>query len=365
MRYIISAGGTGGHIYPALAIITKIKEEDKEAKILYIGTKDRMESKIIPEKGIPYFGIKLSGLNRKNILKNVAVLNDLKESYKQVKSEIKKFDPDIVIGVGGYVTFPVIKAAHKLGYKTVIHEQNSIPGLTNKMLSKIVDKIFISLPGSRSYFKNNRVIYTGNPRSQEVLKVSKILKEDYGLSNQKKLVIIVMGSLGSMTINNKLTEIIPKFEDKSYEVVFITGKDYYDNYKNLKMNNVKIYPFLDNLLAFIKASDLVISRSGASIISELTVSKVPSILVPSPYVTNNHQYKNALELVDVGASVMLEEKDFNSENLFREIDNIFSNDIKYNEMVNANKKLAVNNSQDVIYREIIKVIKEKEDEKNN
>lgn len=358
MKYIISAGGTGGHIYPALAIINKIKQEDNKADILYIGTNDRMESKIIPDKNIPYFGIELSGLNRKNVFKNIKVISNLNKSYKKVKKEIAKFKPDIVIGVGGYVTFPVIYAAHKLGIKTVIHEQNSIPGLTNKLLSKVVNRVFISLPGSKEYFKTRNIIYTGNPRSQEVVSVKPINKKTYGLNNDKKLVIIVMGSLGSMTMNQKLKDIIPNFKNKDYEVVFVTGNNYYNDYKDIKVDNVKIVPFIDNMLEYIKACDLIVSRSGASIISEITVSGVPSILVPSPYVTNNHQYKNALELANVGASVIISEEDFNSDNLIGKIDEIIENKVKYNKMVEATLKLGINDSQDRIYEEIMRVIKE-------
>jgi len=359
MKYIISAGGTGGHIYPALAIINKIKEQDKLADILYIGTTDRIESKIIPEKNIPYIGIELKGINRKNIFKNIKVLSCLNKANKILKKEIKKFNPDIVIGVGGYITYPVIKTANKLGYKTVIHEQNSIPGLTNKLLSKIVDKVFISLPGSREYFKTNNIIYTGNPRSEEITKVEKLDKINYGLSQSKKLVIIVMGSLGSMTINNKLKEIIPSFKEKDYEVVVVTGNNYYDEFKNINIDNVKILPFINNMLEYIKASDLVVSRSGASIISELTTSGIPSILVPSPYVTNNHQYKNAKELEDNNACLILEESNFNKDNLIPMIDEILNNKDKYREMVNGNLKLAVTDSATKIYEEITKVIKER------
>lgn len=359
MKYIISAGGTGGHIYPALAIVNKIKENDKNADILYIGTTDRLESKIIPEKNIPYIGIELKGINRKNIFKNIKVLSCLNKANKILKKEIKKFNPDIVIGVGGYITYPVIKTAKRLGYKTVIHEQNSIPGLTNKLLSKIVDKVFISLPGSREYFRTNNVVYTGNPRSEEVAKVKRLDKVSYGLNPNKKLVIIVMGSLGSMTINNKLKEIIPSFKEKDYEVVVVTGNNYYEDFKNIKIDNVKILPFINNMLEYIKASDLVVSRSGASIISELTTSGIPSILVPSPYVTNNHQYKNAKELEDNNACVILEESNFNKDNLIPLIDDILNDKDKYNKMINGNLKLAVTDSATKIYEEITKLIKER------
>ena len=233
MRIIVSAGGTGGHIYPALAIIHKIKEKEPNSEILYIGTKDRMESTIIPNQNIPYFSIDMKGLNRKNPFKNISVLKNYAKNIKILKKEIKRFNPDIVIGVGGYVTAPVIYSAKKLGYKTFIHEQNSIPGLSNKFLSHYADKIGVSLIDSISYFPKEKVVYTGNPRSEEAYYAKEVSKKELGLSlsDTKKLVLIVMGSLGSTTMNQKLKDTLPLFKNKDYEVVFVTGKGYYEEYK--------------------------------------------------------------------------------------------------------------------------------------
>lgn len=358
MRVIVSAGGTGGHIYPALAIIRKLQEKEKDLTILYIGTKDRMESKIIPKEGIDYLGIEMEGLNRKNPFKNVKVIKNLIANVNLLKQKIKEFNPDVVIGVGGYVTFPVIYAAHKCGVKTVIHEQNSIPGVTNKILSRYSSRVLISLPGSGEYFKTNNVVYTGNPRSEEVVKIEVANKKDYGLSNDKKLVLIVMGSLGSTTVNNKFKEILSNFKNKDYEVLFVTGKNYYDNFKDIKIKNVKIVPFLDNMLGVLKFSDLIVSRAGASMISEMTTCGVPSILVPSPYVTANHQFINAKELEDAGASVIIEERNLESDILLKTIDELLNDKEKYKSMVQANKKLGVRTSASKIYEEIKKVIKE-------
>ena len=194
MRVIISAGGTGGHIYPAISIINKIKEYDKNAEILYIGTTDRMEHEIIPNLNIPYFGIEITGIS-KSIRKSFKSLKLLLKSLKIVKKEIIKFKPDIVIGVGGYVTFPVIYEANKLGIKTIIHEQNSISGKTNNLLKKYADKVMVSLPGSVKYYPKDKVVLTGNPRSSEAYKAVPIDKKELGLTDSKKLVLIVMGSL--------------------------------------------------------------------------------------------------------------------------------------------------------------------------
>ena len=354
MRVIVSAGGTGGHIYPALSIINKIMEEDKNSEILYIGTKNRMESKIVPEKGIRFIGINIIGLKKDlSIFKAFPLFLS---SIKKCKKIIKDFKPDIVIGVGGYVTAPVIYAAHKLGVKTIIHEQNSIPGKTNRFLSKYVDKVLVSLPGSINLFKHQNVILTGNPRSEEAYFAKPIDKKELGLSNHKKLVLIVMGSLGSMTVSNALKEILPKFKNKDYEVLLVTGKDYYDNFKDINISNVKIVPYLNNMINVLKRVDVMVTRAGASTIAEILADNIPSIFIPSPYVANNHQYKNAKELEDNEAAIIIEEKDLNSENLFNNIDLLLENSVLYKKMQENLKKLGVINSSSLIFEEIKKTI---------
>ena len=224
MRVIISAGGTGGHIYPALSIVNKIKEKDKNADILYIGTTNRMEKDIVPKYNIKYHAIKIRGLDRKLSLDNIRTVKYFITAVKEVKKLMKEFKPDIVIGVGGYVTAPVIYAAHKLKIKTIIHEQNSILGMTNKFLSKYVDAVCISFPDTK--VKAKKVVYTGNPSSEDDNSIFD--KKEFKLSDDKKLVLIVMGSLGSKVVNDKMKKILPKFNDKNYEVLFITGNDYYE-----------------------------------------------------------------------------------------------------------------------------------------
>lgn len=357
MRAIVVAGGTGGHIYPAIAIINKIKEKEQGSEILYIGTTDRMEKDIIPNLGIDYIGLEMSGLNRKNIFKNLEVLKKYKKAITDAKREIKKFDPDVVIGVGGYITLPVLTAANSLGYKTIIHEQNSIPGLSNKMLARFTDCVCVSLPNSVKLFKNKNVVYTGNPRSEEIIDVAKVTKKDLGLDSTKKLVIIVMGSLGSLTMTNKLKEIITGFSGKKYQVIVVTGKGYFDNYKDLKIpGNVRIVPYMDNLINVMKDTDLLVSRAGASTIAEITAIGLPAILVPSPYVTHNHQYMNAKELEDLGACRIVTEEDFSKETIIKEIDNLLNDSKTYVEMREASKKLGVVDSATRIYTEIRKLI---------
>ena len=353
MRVIISAGGTGGHIYPALSILSKIKEKEPNSEILYIGTTNRMEAKIVPEMGINYVGVNVIGLKKDLSIFKAGFL--FLKAISKCKKIIKEFKPDIVIGVGGYITAPVIYSAKKLGIKTIIHEQNSIPGKSNTFLEKYTDKVLLSLPGSKDYFKGNTVL-TGNPRSQEAYYAKKMDKKEIGLSKEKKLVLIVMGSLGSTTISNSLFEIIPKFKNKDYEVLIITGKDYYDKYPKDLPENVKLLPFLNDLVRLLKNVDVMVTRAGASTIAEILAIGLPSILVPSPYVANNHQLYNAKELVKNNCALLLEEKDFNSENLMKKIDLLLNNSVLYKEMAENAKKLGVISSCDKIYDEIKKTL---------
>ena len=358
MKAIIVAGGTGGHIYPAIAIINKIKEKEPESEILYIGTSNRMEKDIIPKLGIPFVGIEMTGLNRKNIFSNVSVLKRFFKAVHKAEEEIKKFSPDIVIGAGGYITAPVLYAAHKLKVPTLIHEQNSIPGVSNKFIGNFADKICVSLPNSLNLFPKKKTVYTGNPRSEEIISVKKKSKKSLGFDENKKLVVFVMGSLGSTTMTEKLKKLIPMFSNKNYQVLIITGKSYYDEYKDIEVsNNVKIVPFMDDLINLLKDSDLIVSRAGASTIAEITAIGLPAILVPSPYVTNNHQYKNAKELEDNGACRIILENEFEEERIIREIDKIFDDKEAYLEMVENSKKLGITDSATRIYEEARKIIR--------
>lgn len=354
MRVIISAGGTGGHIYPAIAIINKIKKEEPNSEFLYIGTTDRMEKKLIPELGIKYEEIEISGLKRKITLENFKVIYKFIKSREKCKKIIKEFDPDIVIGTGGYVTGPVIWAAKKLGKKTFIHEQNSVVGLSNKYLTKYADKIGVSFSSTLKLFPKEKVVLTGNPCSEKALNMKKAKKEEYGLSQDKKLVLIVMGSLGSKTINEKILSYIKEFRNKEYEVMFITGESYYEIARKTRTpENVKIVPFINDLPSLMKSSDLIVTRAGASTISEILVLNLPAIFIPSPYVTNNHQYKNAMDLVTKNAALILEEKDMNKDSLIKLIDNTLKNKELYDNLKNNLKDLGIKNSGERIY-EVLK-----------
>ena len=350
MRVVISAGGTGGHIYPALAIINKIKREEPDSEFLYIGTHNRMEKDIVPKLNIPYEGIEITGFKRKLTLDNVkTVINFLKAKKPCIKL-VREFKPDVVIGCGGYVTVPVILAGKKLGYKTFIHEQNSVVGLSNKYLSKYADKVGVSFESTLSEFPKNKVVLTGNPCSEKAIATKSADLSEYGLTNDKKLVLIVMGSLGSKTINDKMIDYVYAFRNKSYQVIYVTGNDYYDKVKNRVFpDNVKVVPFIQNLPAVMKCADLMVSRAGASTISEITALGIPTVFIPSPYVTNNHQYKNAMDLVKKDAALILEENNLTKNNFIKTVDDILDNDDEYNKIKTNISKLGITDSSSRIY----------------
>ena len=360
MRVIISAGGTGGHIYPALAIINKIKEKEPDSEFLYIGTHDRMEKDVIPKMEIPFKSIEIYGFYRKKLYRNFKTISCFYKSYKECKKMIREFNPDIVIGVGGYVTGPVIYAASRLGYPTFIHEQNSIPGKSNQFLSKYASMIGVSFESSIDAFPSYKTIYTGNPCSENAINKEALPKSSFGLSDKKKLVLIVMGSLGASKVNDFFRNTISMFNDKDYEVLYVSGNNSYDSFKAVKIpKNVKVVPYIENMSRIMKNTDIMVSRAGASTLSEIIALNVPSILIPSPYVPDNHQYKNAMDLVNKECAVILEEKDLKGDVLVRSIDELISDTSKTNKIKSNLKKISVSNSATIIYNNIKKLIDRK------
>lgn len=350
MRVVISAGGTGGHIYPAIAIINKIKKEEPNSEFLYIGTHNRMEKDLIPSLNIPYESIEITGFIRKLTLENFKTLTRFMKARKKCQEIIKNFNPDIVIGAGGYVTAPVIWAAKKQGYKTFIHEQNSVVGLSNKYLTRYVDKVGVSFESTLNEFPHEKVSLTGNPCSEKAINTPTAKKSDFGLTEEKKLVTIVMGSLGSKTINDKMAEYIYGFRNKNYEVLYVTGEAHYEKIKSKRFpENVKVVPFIKDLPSIMKKTDLMISRAGASTMSEIMALGVPTIFIPSPYVTNNHQYKNAKDLCDKDASWLIEEKDLNKTTLIKMIDDILLDEKRYNQVKENLSTLGIKDSSSRIY----------------
>ncbi|SDN25085.1 undecaprenyldiphospho-muramoylpentapeptide beta-N-acetylglucosaminyltransferase [Alkalicoccus daliensis] len=357
MKVLVSGGGTGGHIYPALALVRHLAEDDNNS-FLYIGTEKGLEATIVPKAGIPFKSVHITGFRRKISFENVKTVLRFLKAVKKAKKYIKEFQPDVVVGTGGYVCGPVVYAAAKANIPTLIHEQNSVPGLTNKFLSKYVDKVAISFEDAAEYFPENKTVLTGNPRASEVTAPGDTVSlKDFGLSDDKQTILIVGGSRGAKPINEAVLEAVTSWEDKPYQVVYVTGEVHFDSIKsaleNLKVgNHIVTLPYVEDMPSLLKKVDMVIARAGATSLAEITALGLPSILVPSPYVTNNHQFKNAKSLVDKGAAILLEEKELNAASLTEKMD-IVQDPEKLGAMKNASLNTGKPEAADLLEKELI------------
>ncbi|MBU8907109.1 undecaprenyldiphospho-muramoylpentapeptide beta-N-acetylglucosaminyltransferase [Desertibacillus haloalkaliphilus] len=355
MRVIISGGGTGGHIYPALSLVKEIKKTNEHADLLYIGTENGLESKIVPREGIPFKTITISGFRRKLSVENVKTIYRFLKGVRDAKKMIKDFRPDVVVGTGGYVCGPVVYAAAKLNIPTIIHEQNSVPGLTNKFLSRYVDKVAISFSESTRYFPQEKVVYTGNPRATEVIDTDgERGRASVGLADGKKTVLIVGGSRGARPINEAFLEVLPEAKIRDYQFLYVTGDVHYDSVMNEvkkqgNPENVLIRPFIHNMPEVLAGVDLVVARAGATSLAEITALGIPSILIPSPYVTNNHQEKNAQALRKEGAAYVRLEQEMNGEKLMKDIDEILTTNGKWEEMHQSSQSLGMPRAAQDLY----------------
>ncbi|MCC5889092.1 MAG: undecaprenyldiphospho-muramoylpentapeptide beta-N-acetylglucosaminyltransferase [Alkalibacterium sp.] len=364
MKILVTGGGTGGHIYPALALIKRIKETHDEAEFLYVGTYRGLESEIVPKQSIKFEPLKVEGFKRKlnieGITYNVKTVWYFIQSIRKAKKIIRKFNPDVVIGTGGYVSAPVCYASSKLGIPTVVHEQNSVAGITNKFLAKHVSKVAICFEDARSQFKDNaeKVVFTGNPRAQEVadLKPNDSLKQ-FGLDPEKPTIVIFGGSRGAAAINNAVVENCSGFNQAAYQTLFITGRESYDSIikdwrkkcGEIEQNSpVKIVPYVDNLPEVFASVSLVVARSGATTLAELTALGVPSVLIPSPNVTEDHQTRNAKSLSDVNAAVLINENELKSVNLINEINRLMNDRELREQMSEQSRQLGVPDASDRI-----------------
>lgn len=366
MKIVVSGGGTGGHIYPALALIREIQKENKNAEFLYIGTKNGLESTIVPREKIPFKSIHITGFKRKLSLDNIKTVLRFLKGVSDSKKMLKEFKPDIVIGTGGYVCGPVVYAAAKLNIPTIVHEQNSVPGLTNKFLSRYVNKVAICFEDAKEYFPKEKVVFTGNPRASEVNGKDGIRgRLSAGLSTTMPAVLIFGGSRGARPINDAVVKSLSEFGEKPYQVLYVTGDVHFKDVQNEvelvgNPKNVVIKPFIHNMPEVLSGIDLVVSRAGATTLAEITSLGIPSILVPSPYVTNNHQEKNARSLSDHGAAELLLEKDLNNKSLIQQIDKILL-DTEYLQNMKAKaKKLGVPDSAERLYKLMKQLVQEKQ-----
>ena len=322
LRVIVSGGGTGGHIFPAVSIANAVKAEHPDAEILFVGAEGRMEMQRVPAAGYKIIGLPIAGFDRKNLLKNVVVLYKIAKSQWKARKIIKDFKPHVVVGVGGYASGPTLKTAGQMGIPTLIQEQNSYAGVTNKLLAKSAKKICVAYDGMERFFPAEKIIKTGNPVRQNLLD-AKVTKEEatksFGLDPQKRTLLVIGGSLGARTVNESILQHLEEIRSsKAVQFIWQTGKYYSQEIgealaKEAPVDNMKVMDFISNMDNAYMAADLVISRAGASSISELCLLKKPCILVPSPNVAEDHQTKNAQALSTKGAAIFVKDSDARNE----------------------------------------------------
>ena len=362
LRIIVSGGGTGGHIFPAISIANAIKEMRPNTEILFVGAEGRMEMQRVPAAGYPIKGLPVAGFDRKNLFKNIPVLIKLFKSQRMAKQIIKEFRPHAAVGVGGYASGPTLKVAGNLGIPTLLQEQNSYAGVTNKLLAKKAHKICVAYEGMERFFDKNKIILTGNPVRQGLLNHS-INREEairsFHLDPTKKTVLILGGSLGARTINQCVIENLGKIKTSGVQFIWQTGKIYINeaiaaiaNAGDVTMLHVT--DFISNMASAYSAADLVISRAGAGSISEFCLLEKPIILVPSPNVAEDHQTKNALALVNKNAALYVKDTNAKEELIDKAIQTVNQPGLLNNLSINIGK-LAFTDSANIIAKEVIKL----------
>lgn len=362
LRIIISGGGTGGHIFPAVSIANAIRAKYPEAKILFVGALGRMEMQRVPAAGYEIVGLPISGFNRKNMLKNVVVLYRIWKSQQMAKKIIRKFNPMAAVGVGGYASGPMLNQCTKMGIPCLIQEQNSYAGVTNKILSKKVDRICVAYDGMERFFPADKIVKTGNPVRQALLD-TKLTKAEalksFGLSEDKKTILIVGGSLGARTVNESVLQNLDMIKESGVQFIWQTGKYYNASIMaELKqrgtVSSLHVTDFISDMGAAYKAADLVISRAGASSISEFCLIGKPVILVPSPNVAEDHQTKNAMALVNKNAALYVKDADAPAEVVKLALQTV-KDDARLKELSENILKLALPDSADIIANEVVKL----------
>lgn len=349
MKYLISGGGTGGHIYPALAIANEIKLKDKNADILYVGTEKSLESELVPKEGIKFKSIRVKGMPRKLNKDSFIALKELLIGLNQANKIIREFKPDIVIGTGGYVSGPIVYRANKNKVPTVIHEQNAFPGITNKILSRYVDKVAVTFQEAEKYFKfPERVVLTGNPIRREVLSIDKEKAyRDLSIDKNIPMVLSFGGSGGQKKLNDAIIQTIKDNElNKNLQIIHITGNRLYDDFMNeLSRNNIKlsknvrVLPYLYEMPQALNIADLVITSAGAITMAEISAIGVPSIIIPKSYTAENHQEYNAKAFEKAKASIVILEKELKEDILNKTIYELLEDKTKLEDMSKNSKKL--------------------------
>lgn len=368
LRIIISGGGTGGHIFPAVSIANAIKELRPDAQILFVGAEGRMEIQRVPDAGYKIIGLPIAGFDRKHLWKNFAVVAKLIRSQWKARSIIKEFRPQVAVGVGGYASGPTLKTAGMMGVPTLIQEQNSYAGVTNKLLAQKACRICVAYDGMEKFFPADKIMMTGNPVRQNLLEKS-ISREEavrsFGLDPKKKTVLILGGSLGARSVNDAIIASLPQMRASMEQIQFIwqTGKLYFTEMTNKieqegGITNLFVSDFIKDMASAYAAADLVISRAGAGSISEFCLLHKPVILIPSPNVAEDHQTKNALALSDKGAAIYIKDAEARSKLIPVALETI-SNSAKLQELSSNIAKLALPDSATIIAKEVINLAEHK------
>lgn len=362
LRIIISGGGTGGHIFPAVSIANAIKEQRPDTEILFVGAEGRMEMHRVPAAGYPIKGLPIAGFNRKNLLKNIPVLIKLFKSQQLAKAIIKEFKPHAAVGVGGYASGPTLKVAGNMGIPTLLQEQNSYAGVTNKLLAKQAHKICVAYEGMERFFEKEKIILTGNPVRQDLLNHTVSQAEaikSFGLDPNKKTILVLGGSLGARTINNCIIQNLDKIKNSDVQFIWQTGKIYIEEARDSVsktggLSMIHVTDFISNMGIAYRAADLVISRAGAGSISEFCLLQKPVILVPSPNVAEDHQTKNALALVNKNAALYVKDVDAKDKLVDEALQVVKQPELLTNLSKNI-AELAFTDSANVIAKEVIQL----------
>jgi len=364
LKVLIAGGGTGGHINPGLAIAKYIKQQEPQTEITFVGTKKGLETKLVPREGYKLETITVRGFKRKLSFDTIIAVKELIQSFFEASKLIKKMKPDVVIGTGGYVCGPVLYVAAKKGIPTLIHESNAYPGVTNRLLAKYVNYVAVSFKESEKYFKETvKLVHTGNPVRQELLNANRLdVIKQLDISPNKPLIVVMGGSRGARKINETVAEMLNNNFKGEFNIIFSTGEAQYeainssmkiaDKYQKL----VKVVPYIYDVDKVYVASDLMICRAGAITISELQTMGIPSILIPSPYVTANHQEHNARSLEKDGGAVVILENELNADILYKQICNLIANKDVLEKMAGAATKNRMTDSAEKIYSLVRKIM---------
>ncbi|UPZ17536.1 undecaprenyldiphospho-muramoylpentapeptide beta-N-acetylglucosaminyltransferase [Flavobacterium humidisoli] len=358
-KFILSGGGTGGHIYPAIAIANELKLQFPDAEFLFVGAKDKMEMQKVPQAGYEIKGLWIAGLQRKLTLQNLMFPLKLASSLLESKRIIKKFKPNVVIGTGGFASGPLLQAAGSTGIPTVVQEQNSYPGITNKLLSKKANSICVAYENLERFFPKEKIVLTGNPVRQDLIDIESKRDEAiafYDLDPNKKTLLVLGGSLGARRINQLIEKELQNFLSQNVQVIWQCGKLYFEDYKKYNQPNVKVVDFIERMDFVYAASDVIISRAGASSVSELCIVGKPVIFIPSPNVAEDHQTKNAQAIVDAKGAILLKESELDSQ-FSIVFEALLKDSGKQKQLSDNIEKLAKPRATQDIVAEIVKLIR--------